>query len=58
MYLPSDPSVLVSVINTKLRDFYESLSDLCDSEDIDKEELCEKLAAAGFVYDAETNRFH
>lgn len=57
MFLPADPAVLVSVVNTKLRDLYDSLSDLCDSEDIDEDELCRKLASAGFLYDKEQNRF-
>ncbi|HJB69908.1 MAG TPA: DUF4250 domain-containing protein, partial [Candidatus Flavonifractor avistercoris] len=28
--LPKDPVILLSVINTKLRDFYPSLDALCD----------------------------
>ena len=58
MYLPTDNSVLVSVINTKLRDIYDSLSDLCDSEDIDEEQLKERLQKAGFSYNETTNQFH
>lgn len=57
MYLPKDPDMLVSVINTRLRDFYESFDDLCDSEDVDKEELLETLAASGYHYDGLQNRF-
>ena len=40
--LPGDPVMLLSVVNTKLRDFYE---------------LTEKLAAAGYRYDEERNQF-
>ena len=58
MYLPSDPAVLLSVVNTKLRDFYESLDELCDAEDLNETELIEKLAKAGYAYDREQNRFH
>ncbi len=57
MYLPNDPDMLVSVINTRLRDFYENLDDLCLSEDVDREELLKKLADSGFRYDGEQNRF-
>ena len=57
MYLPTDPEILLSVINTKLRDYYGSLSDLCDAEDIDEEELTGRLSDAGYSYDREQNRF-
>ena len=43
MYLPSDPGILLSLINTKLRDEFSSLDDLCDSLDIDKEELIKAI---------------
>jgi hypothetical protein len=57
MYLPSEPNILLSVINTKLRDEFSSLDDLCDSLDIDKEELSDKLKAGGFKYNASLNQF-
>ena len=31
--LPKEPNMLLSVINTKLRDFYDSLDSLCDDLD-------------------------
>lgn len=55
--LPEDPIILMSVINTKLRDFYSSLEALCDDMDISKEELLKKLSSAGFNYDSEKNQF-
>lgn len=55
--LPSDPIMLMSVVNTKLRDFYSSLSALCDDLDISESELTEKLKNAGFVYSSEKNQF-
>ncbi|MGN0641929.1 MAG: DUF4250 domain-containing protein [Huintestinicola sp.] len=55
--LPSDPIMLMSVVNTKLRDFYSSLSALCDDLDISESELTEKLKKAGFVYSSEKNQF-
>ena len=57
MYLPQDPNILLSVINTKLRDEYSSLDDLCDSLDIDKEDLAAKLKSGGFKYNASLNQF-
>ena len=58
MSIPTDPYMLLSFINMKLRDYYSGgLEDLCDDLDIDKEELTRILADAGFEYDSETNRF-
>lgn len=50
MSLPQDPFMLLSYINTQLRDNYESLDELCASLDIDKDELIAKLSSAGFDY--------
>lgn len=55
--LPQDPHILLSYINTKLRDNYPSLDALCDDLDEDKAALTKKLAGAGYVYDAGQNRF-
>lgn len=57
MYLPSDPNILLSVINTKLRDEYSSLDDLCDSFDIEKDRLTEDLKSAGYKYNESLNQF-
>lgn len=55
--LPNDPMILLSVVNTKLRDAYDSLDALCEDLDADREELEKKLAAAGFCYDENVNQF-
>lgn len=55
--LPNDPFMLLSVINTKLRDYGGDLDELCSSLDIDKYALVDKLSAAGFTYDSATNQF-
>ncbi len=57
MDLPQDPMMLFSVINMKLRDFYPSLDALCEDLNVDKEELMAKLAAFGFEYSEENNKF-
>lgn len=57
MELPQDPFMLMSVINLKLRDFYSDLDELCEDMNIDKNELCDKLNAAGFEYSKENNKF-
>ena len=55
--LPQDPMMLFSVINMKLRDVYSSLDELCDDMNVDKEEIISKLAALGFEYNPESNKF-
>ena len=55
--LPKDPNILLSYVNTKLRDSYPTLNELVIAEDIDQEEILKKLASAGFTYDEESNRF-
>lgn len=55
--LPQDPNILLSYINTKLRDLYPSLEDLCDDLHIEKEWLLKRLADAGFEYSDTNNKF-
>ena len=55
--LPQDPYILLSFVNTKLRDEYSDLDALCDGLDADKAELTDRLAGAGYAYDLETNQF-
>lgn len=55
--LPCDPATLLSVVNTKLRDEYASLDELCAAEDADRAALEAKLAALGYAYSDEQNRF-
>ena len=55
--LPKDPILLLSVVNTKLRDYYPSLDALCDDMDVSREVLEEKLGMIDYIYDAEKNQF-
>lgn len=55
--LPNDPMILLSYLNTRLRDDYLSLDALCEDLDLSRAELEKKLEAVGFSYDAEQNRF-
>ena len=55
--LPTDPFMLLSVVNTRLRDEYASLDELCAALDIDPQELASRLEAAGFTYLPEINQF-
>lgn len=49
--------MLLSYVNTKLRDDYPSLDELCLSLGIDKDTLVRRLADAGFDYMPEINQF-
>ncbi len=57
MVIPSDPFMLLSMVNMKLRDEYPSLDELCASEGLDKSTLVSTLASAGFEYLPEVNQF-
>ena len=55
--LPKDPVILLSYVNTKLRDEYASLQELCRAEDADPSALTDSLTAIGYRYDEEKNQF-
>lgn len=55
--IPQDPFILVSYLNTKLRDFYSDLDSMCKELSLDKEEIEEKMQSADFVYDPQSNQF-
>lgn len=57
MTIPKDPVMLLSYINTQLRDFYPSLDELCSSLSLNREELIKKLAAINYHYDSRLNQF-
>lgn len=57
MEIPQDPFMLMSFINLKLRDYYDSLDTLCEDLGLDKEQLCDKLKSAGFEYSEENKKF-
>lgn len=57
MALPKDPIILLSYVNTKLRDEFSSLDDFCQWCNIDKEDLCNQLENINYHYDEATNCF-
>ena len=48
--LPKDPMMLLSVVNTKLRDFYPSLDALCEDMEVDRQEIEATLQKIQFRY--------
>jgi len=55
--LPQDPIILLSYVNTKLRDQYSDLDDLCTGLGVDKGELVRRLDGVGYTYSVERNQF-
>lgn len=55
--LPKDPMLLLSVVNTKLRDFYPTLDALCEEMGVDKDVLTDKLKGIDYEYDEAGNQF-
>ena len=55
--IPKDPAILLSFVNTKLRDEYPSLSELCAALDAEEAEIRSTLAALGYRYDPDRNQF-
>ena len=62
--IPKDPMILLSYVNTQLRDFYPSLRDyydsleaLCTCRGLKKDELVAKMHSIDYEYDEATNQF-
>lgn len=55
--MPKDPVMLLSYINTQLRDFYPTLEDLGKSLDVSVTEITNILASIDYSYDATQNQF-
>ncbi len=52
-----DTALLMSIVNTKLRDEFDSLSALANFYEIAEKDLIEKLASQDYVYQKEINQF-
>lgn len=55
--LPKDPMLLLSVVNTKLRDYYHNLDALCDDMNVEKEEIVNALKTIDYEYDENRHQF-
>lgn len=55
--IPKDPMMLLSFVNTRLRDDGINLDSFCKQFEIEKDELEKKLAAIDYSYDESLNRF-
>ena len=55
--LPKDPVILLSYVNTQLRDNYSSLEEVCRALDMDKSSIIVILSGIGYKYEPAQNRF-
>ena len=55
--IPNEPVMLLSYVNTQLRDYYSSLDALCEDKGIGKEVLVEKMKSIEYVYEVDRNQF-
>lgn len=55
--IPKDPVILLSYVNTLLRDYYNSLDELCTCRGMNKEQLKKSLEQIDYYYDEADNQF-
>jgi len=55
--IPSDPMILLSYVNLKLRDEYSSFEEMCDKMDVSSTDITDKLASIGYKYNPDNNQF-
>lgn len=57
MNLPKDPVMLLSVVNTQLRDQFSSLEELASAYSVEASAIEQRIAAIDYHYDQKTNQF-
>ena len=57
MNLPKDPVMLLSVVNTQLRDHYATLAEMAAAYMVDADEIIAKLDVINYHYDEKQNQF-
>lgn len=57
MNMPKDPVMLLSFINTQLRDHYSNLKELAAAYMVEESEIAAKLDTIHYRYDADQNQF-
>lgn len=55
--ISADPFILLSIVNTRLRDFYPTLDALCEDLDESRAEIEQALGKIGYKYNTASNRF-
>lgn len=55
--IPNDPIILLSFLNTKLRDKYKDIDEMCDDMELDREQIEKKILSVGYKYSDARNQF-
>lgn len=55
--LTMDPHMLLSIVNMKLRDNFDSLEGMCEEYDLEAEVLEKRLRDIGYNYNIGNNQF-
>lgn len=55
--IPKDPAILLSYVNTQLRDNYGSLDEFCRSAGVQKTDIVSALSGIGYCYEPVQNQF-
>ena len=55
--IPKDPVMLLSYLNTQLRDFYPDMDELCRDLDLDRKTVDEAMASIDYAYDSAKNQY-
>ncbi len=57
MNIPKDPVILLSFLNTQLRDHFSSLEELLSAYMLSEEDILSKMNSIQYTYDKDSNRF-
>ncbi len=55
--IPKDPVMLLSYLNTQLRDNYSSLEELCQGMNLNQNQIISKMEEIGYTYNKDGNQF-
>lgn len=55
--MPKDPVMLLSFVNTQLRDNYKSLTELCKAFGVEEADITSILNSIDYHYDGSKNQF-
>lgn len=55
--LPKDPVMLLSFVNTQLRDYYSTLEEFCSVYNVQKEDITKTLKSIDYEYEEGQNQF-
>ena len=55
--IPNDPMMLLSFVNTQLRDNYDTLEEFCEAYEVCASEIISKLSKIDYEYNESLNKF-